>query len=135
MENILSKNGIKTGTGKVLVIDDDPVLLELVSEMLDILGYDAVSSVSSTEGLRIFREAPKDFDLVITDMTMPELNGDMLARELISIRNNIPIILCTGFNEQISETRAKEIGICEFVMKPVNMETLSGAIQRAVCRG
>ena len=117
---------------KILVIDDDPVLVQLVVEMLDILGYESVSSVSSKDGLRIFKETPKDFDLIITDMTMPEMTGDMLAQEIISIRNNIPIILCTGFNENISEDRAKEIGISEFILKPVNMKTLSGVIQRVI---
>ena len=129
---MLTDNELKTGTGKVLVIDDDPVLVQLITEMLDIMGYDSVSSISSKEGLEIFKSSPKDFDLVITDMTMPEINGDILAREIISIRKNIPIILCTGFNERMSEPQAKEIGICEFVMKPVNMKTLSGVIEKTI---
>ena len=130
---MLPENDVKTGAGKVLVIDDDPLLVQLIVEMLDMMGYDSVSSTSGKEGLRIFRETPKDFDLVITDMAMPEINGDILAREIISIRKNIPIILCTGFNEQISEAQAKEMGIYEFVMKPVNISTLTGVIQRAMC--
>ena len=125
-------SNLKTDAGKILVIDDDPVLARLIVEMLDFIGYNAVSSISGKEGLRIFKNSPGDFDLVITDMAMPEINGDMLAREIFSIRN-IPIILCTGFSEQISEEQAKEIGICEFVMKPVNIKTLTGAIQRATC--
>lgn len=131
---MLPENDFKVGTGKVLVIDDDPVLVQLVEEMLDIMGYKSVSSISSKEGLQRFKDAPKDFDLIITDMTMPEMNGDMLAREIISIRKNIPIILCTGFNEQINEEEAKKIGICEFILKPVNMKTLSETIQRAICK-
>ena len=134
MEKMLPENDLKVGTGKVLVIDDDPVLVQLVEEMLDIMGYKSVSSISSKEGLQRFKDAPKDFDLIITDMTMPEMNGDMLAREIISIRKNIPIILCTGFNEQINEEEAKKIGICEFILKPVNMKTLSETIQRAICK-
>ena len=129
---MLHENGINSGIGKILVIDDDPVLVNLVVEMLGIMGYSTVSSISGKEGLRIFKEAPGDFDLVITDMTMPEITGDMLAQEINTIRSNIPIILCTGFNENISETQAKELGICEFIMKPVNMKTLSGVIQRVI---
>ena len=94
------------------------------------MGYDTVSTTSSKEGLEIFKNAPDYFNIVITDMTMPEITGDMLAQEMISIRKDIPVILCTGFNEHISETRAREIGIREFMMKPVNMKILSDIIQR-----
>ena len=129
---MLHQNDVNTGIGKILVIDDDPVLVNLVVEMLEIIGYNTVSSISGKEGLRIFKEAPGDFDLVITDMTMPEITGDMLAQEIINIRSNIPIILCTGFNDHLSETQANELGICELVMKPVNIKTLSGVIQRVI---
>lgn len=124
----------KTGTcsKKILVIDDDPVLVKLLGEMLDIMGYEFVSNTSSSDGLRIFCEAPDSFDLVITDMSMPEMNGDILADRLISIRKNIPIILCTGFNENITEAEAKEKGISEIVLKPVNMKTLSDVIIKAI---
>ncbi|MBN2420379.1 MAG: response regulator, partial [Deltaproteobacteria bacterium] len=111
--NMYPEDDIKRGAGKVLVIDDDPALVQLVAEMLEIFGYNAVSSTSSKEGLNIFRQTPDEFDLVITDMAMPELNGDQLAREIILIRKDIPIILCTGFNEDTSEVRAKETGITE----------------------
>ena len=127
-----AENDAGSGIGKILVIDDDPLLIKLVAEMLEIMGYNTVSSLSGKEALRIFMETPEEFDLVITDMTMPEITGDMLAQELISIRSNIPIILCTGFNEHISEARAKELGICQFLMKPVNMKTLSGVVQRII---
>jgi CheY-like chemotaxis protein len=77
-------------TKNILVIDDDPVLVKLISEMLDILGYKSVTSISSSEGFKLFCEAPDEFDLVITDMSMPEMNGDILAGRIISIRKNIP---------------------------------------------
>lgn len=120
------------GTKNILVIDDDPVLVKLISEMLDILGYKSVTSTSSTEGFRLFCDSPDDFDLVITDMSMPGMNGDMLAGRIIAIRKNIPIILCTGFNENVSEEEAKSKGICNIVLKPVNMKTLSEAVIKAV---
>jgi CheY-like chemotaxis protein len=127
-------NNMNTGicSKRILVIDDDPVLVKLVSEMLDILGYKSVTSTSSIEGFRLFCDAPDDFDLVITDMSMPEMNGDILAGRIISIRNNIPIILCTGFNENVSDEEAKSIGICEIVLKPVNMKTLSEVVIKAI---
>jgi len=122
----------ETSCRKILVIDDDPVLVKLVSEMLGILGYEPVSCTSSADGFRTFCAAPDDFDLVITDMSMPVMNGDILASKIKTIRKNIPIILCTGFNENISEKQAKEKGICEIVIKPVNMKTLSDVILNAI---
>ena len=126
------ENDVNAGIGKILVIDDDPALVKLVDEMLEIMGYNTVSSISGEEGLHIFKESPEEFALVITDMTMPKITGDIVARKINTIRSNIPIILCTGFNENISEAQAKEIGICEIIMKPVNMKTLSGVIQRLI---
>ena len=131
-ETPLPEVNLETGTGRILVIDDDQILVKLLEEMLSIMGYEAESNTSSKDGLKIFKDSPDKFDLVITDMTMPEMNGDALAREILSIRNNIPIILCSGFNEQISEAQAKEIGITEFLMKPVNMKTLSSVINKAM---
>jgi CheY-like chemotaxis protein len=117
---------------KILIIDDDPVLVKLVSEMLEILGYEPVSCTSSADGFTTFCNNPDDFDLIITDMSMPGMTGDILAHNIISIRKNIPIILCTGFNENISEEEAKEKGITEIIIKPVNMKTLSAVILRAL---
>lgn len=125
---------LEKGAGRILVIDDDPILVKLLVEMLGIMGYEAESSTNSKKGLKIFKDAPKDFDLVITDMTMPELNGDALAREILSVRNNMPIVLCTGYNEHISEAQAKEIGITEFLMKPVNMKMLSSVLHNVLGR-
>ena len=130
----LPEDDLETGTGRVLVIDDDPILVKLLVEMLSIMGYEAESNTSSKDGLKIFKDSPDEFDLVITDMTMPEMNGDALAREILSIRNNIPIILCSGFNEQISQAQAKEIGITEFIMKPINMKALSSVLSKAMDR-
>ncbi len=128
-EDHLSRHNIpETYSGKILVIDDDPVLVKLVSEMLEILGYESVSCTSSADGFSTFRNAPADFGLIITDMSMPGMTGDILAQNITSIRKNIPIILCTGFNENISEEEAKEKGITEIILKPVNMKTLSDVI-------
>jgi CheY-like chemotaxis protein len=125
------QNNQETFSGKILVIDDDPVLVKLVSEMLEILGYESVSCTSSADGFSLFCNAPDNFGLIITDMSMPGMTGDILAHNIIAIRKNIPIILCTGFNENISDKEAKEKGITEIIIKPVNMKTLSDVIQKA----
>ena len=117
---------------KILIIDDEVTLVKLLAEMLAIMGYDTVSSTSSVEGLRIFKKAPHDFSLVITDLSMPELPGDMLVKEMISVRKTLPIILCTGFNENMSESQARRIGISELLIKPISMKILSTAIKKAL---
>ncbi len=88
--------------------------------------------LSSVEALEFFRAEPERFDLVVTDMTMPHMTGDKLAQEVMAIRGNIPIVLCTGFSERLTEKRAKEMGIREYVMKPFAMNDLARAVRRAL---
>jgi PAS domain S-box-containing protein len=123
---------IPTGTERILVIDDEPVLAELVKKMMESLGYSLVTKTSSEEALDLFRKEPDRFDLVITDMTMPGITGDRLAEKLLEIRKDIPIILCTGYNEHISDEKAKEIGIKEFIMKPLMMKELACTVRKVL---
>ena len=88
-----------------------------------------VTKKSSIEALELFRAEPDRFDLVITDMTMPHMTGDKLAKELIKIRPDIPIILCTGHSRLVSEKKAKEIGIKAFVMKPILRRTIAETVR------
>jgi CheY-like chemotaxis protein len=85
--------------------------------------------------LEAFRARPNDFDLVITDMTMPNMRGDDLARELLKIRPDIPIILCTGFSEMISEEKAKILGIRRFIMKPIFKKDMAKVIREVLDKG
>jgi DNA-binding NtrC family response regulator len=96
------------------------------------LGYQVVTQTNSLKALELFRAQAERFDLVITDMTMPNLTGDKLAQELLRIRPGIPIILCTGFSEHITEAKAKAMGILELAMKPLVMKELAKAIRRAL---
>jgi signal transduction histidine kinase/ActR/RegA family two-component response regulator len=106
------------GTEHILFVDDELAIAKMGRQLLERWGYDVTSRTSSIEALEFFRTKPHDFDLIITDMTMPNLTGDKLAVELIKIRRDIPIILCTGYSKKISEERASEIGIKAFVYKP-----------------
>ena len=117
------------GTERILFVDDEAALAELGSEVLTSLGYHVTSRTSSVEALEVFRSRPHDFDLVVTDMTMPNMRGDYLAKELLDIRPDLPIILCTGFSEVISEEKAKNIGIRAFIMKPVVMKDIAKAVR------
>jgi CheY-like chemotaxis protein len=117
---------------RVLLVDDEQAIVEIGQKILGYLGYEVVVRTSSLEALELFRVHPERFDLVITDMTMPNLTGDRLAQELLRIRPEVPIILCTGFSESMSEEKAKALGVREFVMKPLVMKDLAGAIRRSL---
>ncbi len=121
---------IPTGNERILLIDDEEGLVDIGKQMLEGLGYKVTTKTSSIEALDTFRSRPGKFDLVITDMTMPNMTGDKLARELMKIRPDIPVILCTGFSELINEEKAKNIGIRDFVMKPLVMRKIGIMIRR-----
>jgi CheY-like chemotaxis protein len=107
-----------TGNERILLVDDEEDLVDMVQQMLERLGYSVVAKTNSLEALEVFKAQPEQFALVITDQTMPHMTGADLARELMCIRPDIPIILCTGFSEVISGEEAKALGIRDLVMKP-----------------
>ena len=123
---------LPTGSERILFIDDEHALIEIGSQMLERLGYEVVTRQRSVEALELFRAEPDRFDLVITDMTMPHMTGDKLARELMKIRPDIPVILCTGHSKLVSEAKAKDMGIRAFVMKPILKRTLAEAVRKAL---
>lgn len=120
------------GHENILLVDDDQALLEMSRQMLEDLGYKVIQRTSSVEALEYFKVCWKKIDLVITDMTMPNMTGEKLAGEMMKIRSDIPVILCTGFSEGMSQERAASFGIKGFLMKPVVMKELSGAIRAAL---
>ncbi|HEY7489551.1 MAG TPA: PAS domain S-box protein [Candidatus Tectomicrobia bacterium] len=123
---------IPGGQERILFVEDEAPLAELGRVMLTHLGYDVVACKSSREALDIFRAAPQYFDLVITDQTMPELTGEALARELRRLRPELPIILCTGFSQTLTQERAADLGINAFLMKPVETSDLGLTIRRVL---
>ena len=123
---------LPTGNERILFVDDEQMIVDMAKEMLGGLGYDVVTKKSSVEALKLFHADPDRFDLVITDMTMPKMMGDQLARELMKVRPDIPIILCTGFSQKISEKQAKEIGIKAFAMKPLARKDMAYIVRKAL---
>ncbi|MBF0119049.1 MAG: response regulator [Desulfobacterales bacterium] len=121
---------IPTGEGTILIVDDEIYIIEMEQSILELLGYEVFSSIDSQEALKAFLSAPDKFDLVITDQTMPKMSGFELSKEILKIRPDIPIILCTGFSEAMSEEKAKSIGIREYLTKPIFMKELAEAIKR-----
>jgi CheY-like chemotaxis protein len=110
------------------------MLVDLESEMLGSLGYQVTALASSTEALDVFRNCPQAFDLVITDQTMPRLTGVELARELIRIRSDIPIILCTGYSDRVTREGAFSIGIREFLLKPIRCADMARIVRDVLNR-
>jgi PAS domain S-box-containing protein len=124
-----SYKGIPTGHERILFVDDEQALVDIGRQMLEHLGYELITRTSSIEALELFKAEPDAFDLVITDMTMPNMTGDKLAKAMMKIRTDIPIILCTGFSERITEENARKIGIRKLAMKPLAMRYLAEAIR------
>lgn len=121
---------ISKGKGRILFVDDEEALVEIAKQMLERLGYEVVAEKDSVKALKQFQRDPAKFDLVITDQTMPNMTGIELAKKLMSIKKDLPIILCTGFSEVISPESAKAIGIREFVMKPIIKNEMEETISR-----
>ncbi|MBT8369449.1 MAG: response regulator, partial [Deltaproteobacteria bacterium] len=126
------KEDLATGAEKILFVDDEMTITDLGRKLLERLGYSVTVRTSSVEALEVFRSKPNEFDLVITDMTMPNMTGDRLATELIKIRPGIPIILCTGYSKRISEESAAKIGIKAFVYKPIVIVDLAKTVRRVL---
>jgi CheY-like chemotaxis protein len=122
------------GRERVLFVDDEEALIDLGESMLVKLGYQVDTRTSSIEAIEAFKANPHKFDLVISDMTMPNMTGDMLAKELLKIRSDIPIIIGTGFSEQISEEKANEIGIKGFLMKPLTSHEIALTVRKVLDR-
>jgi len=120
------------GDERVLFIDDEAILTEMGQEMLERLGYRVTIRNSSLDALTTFQNDPHAFDLVITDQTMPGMTGSDLARRLLQIRPDIPIILCTGYSNLIDETTAKSMGIKAFAMKPLTMSSIAELIRQVL---
>jgi len=126
------KEDLATGVEKILFVDDEMSIADLGRKLLERLGYHVTVRTSSVEALEAFGSKPYEFDLVITDMTMPNMTGDGLAAELIKIRPGIPIILCTGYSKRISEKSAAKIGIKAFAYKPIVIVDLAKTVRRVL---
>jgi PAS domain S-box-containing protein len=128
----VSTEKLTIGNEHILLVDDEKPIIDVVQQMLERLGYQVTVRTSSIEALEAFRASMDKFDLVITDLTMPNMTGDKLAEELMNIRPDIPIILCTGFSENMSKKRAESLGIKGFLMKPIVTSELAKLIRDVI---
>ncbi|MBA7556230.1 Sensor kinase CckA [subsurface metagenome] len=121
-----------TGTEHILLVDDEEAIARMLERMLMRLGYRVTARTGSVEALEAFRSKPENFDLVIADITMPNMSGIDLSEELLRIRADIPIVLCTGFSETVSREKAIAVGVRDYIMKPFVSSRIAATIRRVL---
>jgi CheY-like chemotaxis protein len=126
------KAPLPRGSESILFVDDEPVLVDMGQQMLTRLGYKVICCDKSPEALKLFEEDPYGFDLVVSDTTMPNMTGDILLSRMLAVRPDIPVILCTGYSEQITQEKAARIGIAAFLMKPLSISDLAHTLRRTL---
>ncbi len=126
---------LSTGTEHILFVDDEPPLADIGKRILEDLGYRVTAMTNGREALSLFIEDPDRFDLVLTDLAMPDISGDELARELTNTRTDIPVILCSGFYEAADKERLSRSGISAFIEKPLTSQDLSKTVRRVLDQG
>lgn len=138
IDGIVADTGIsthipkRTGKGRILFVDDEVMLVELAQSMLENLGYEVTTHTNSLEALTTFQNQPDYFDAVFTDQTMPNMTGLDLARKMLQIRPDIPIILCTGYSNLVDENLAKSNGIKELAMKPIPFKEIASLLKKVL---
>lgn len=128
----IKKGAMREGKERLLIVDDEELQTSVMQRMLERLGYQVTVSNKPHEALSLFRKNSADFDLVITDQNMPGMTGDMLARELLHLRPELPVIMCTGYSQRVGPEEARQIGIREYVLKPVMTNDLDAALARVL---
>ena len=131
-ESISEPEECQRGNERILLVDDEESIAKLEKQMLDRLGYKVTSRLHSVEALEAFRANPSSYDLVVTDMSMPNISGDELARKIKSIRSDVPIIICTGFSERIHVDSFEQIGIDALLMKPIIKSELAKVVRKVL---
>lgn len=119
-------------TVRILLVDDDNLVAQSEKEFLERLGHTVTVRTDSPEALLAFSQAPRDFDLVITDQVMPKMTGTRLALEMLRIRPDVPIILTTAFFDSVEEAQAKSLGIRAFLRKPFSVRELQELIEQTI---
>ena len=130
IEQVVSLGDLQGGSGRILLVDDEEQVVQVTGEILQSLGYEIVGKTSPLEALQLFSSAPHEFDMIITDLTMPGLTGLELSEQVKVLRPDIPIILFTGYSDQVSKDAAVVAGIKEYCMKPISMRELSYVVGR-----
>jgi signal transduction histidine kinase/ActR/RegA family two-component response regulator len=120
------------GIERVLFVDDEEVLVVLGTHILDVLGYQSTGTSRPLEALKLFAEAPDSFDVVVTDLSMPGLSGFQLAQQLLALRNDVPVVMMSGYLGPEEMATARRLGVRELLLKPVGMDDLARALHRVL---
>jgi CheY-like chemotaxis protein len=125
------------GTESILLVDDEAPIVDMQGQSLEQLGYTVTARTGSLEALEAFRSSPDKFDLLITDMAMPNMAGDKLAHAVKEIRADVPVILCTGFSEKVEghEGHIEDLQIDDFLIKPVNKVKIAETVRKVLDAG
>lgn len=131
-DDALHARCVPGGQERILFVDDEPEIADSAKEILEGLGYRVEVKTHAPEALALFKAQPDGFALVITDMSMPHMSGEALAKEMVRLRQDTPVIICTGYGELIDQARMKEIGVREVIMKPAGINTIAQTIRRVL---
>lgn len=131
-QDLKTRKGFPRGTEHILLVDDENVVLELTEEILEGLGYTVTTRISGTEALKSFQENPDAFDLLITDLTMPGMNGKKLAAQVSEIRPGFPVILCTGFSTEMTKEEASPKVIQAYINKPIIIQEIAETLRQVL---
>ncbi len=132
VEEIETEEELPFGSERILFVDDEASMVYVGRYRLERLGYKIEAKTSPVEALEAFHVNPDQFDLVITDMSMPQMTGDQLVKEILKTRPDMPTILCTGFSEKIDEDKAKEMGVRHYIEKPINKRDLAFMVRKVL---
>jgi CheY-like chemotaxis protein len=132
LPEVVSEEPLPAGSERILFVDDEQAIVQIGRRMLESLGYKVITKTNSIEALELFKAKADRFDLVITDMTMPQMTGEKLAIELMTIRPDIPVILSSGFSSKIDKSKAKLMGIRAFVSKPATKREFAEIIRKVL---
>ncbi len=130
LDQVVALGELQGGSGRILLVDDEEQVVQVTGEILQSLGYEIVGKSSPLEALQLFSSSPNDFDMIITDLTMPGLTGLELSERVKRLRPDIPVILFTGYSDQVSKDAALKAGIKEYCMKPISMRKLAHVVGR-----
>ncbi|SHO44384.1 hybrid sensor histidine kinase/response regulator [Desulfopila aestuarii] len=128
IDQVVSTSDLQRGSGRILLVDDEAQVVQVTGELLTSLGYEVTGRTSPVAALSLVAENPEGYDLVLTDLTMPELTGVELSRKIRNVRKDLPVVLFTGYSDSVSREDAEEAGIKQYCMKPVSLRELSKVI-------
>jgi CheY-like chemotaxis protein len=120
---------VPSGTERILIVEDNEVIADMLSQYLTSLGYATVTCVNGEDGFDVYLNSKNSFDLIITDQTMPGMNGDAMIKKILVINPQQPVILCTGYSDSINEEQALAMGVKHFLMKPVSIVMLGKLVR------